>query len=228
MRPAMTCERWQFELSEAAAGAARSTAFEAHLAGCECCRARFAAEQALYSNIDSGLALLANAEVPAQLPAAVRRRLTAAPRWSPSAKLAWIPAFALAAAVAVLLLHSHAVRQAPEPFETPGQVTRAQPAEAIPSLATHEPSARPGRPAIEETVPEPTVAFVPEPQRAAMVHLVQGLQSGEISGGILLDHPAGTVEEISIPLLSVEALEVKPLSPAGLEALSENAPVREK
>jgi len=56
-------------------GKALPRRLEEHLAGCECCRAAFADEQALFRSIDGALEAAANAEIPGSLLPRVRMQV---------------------------------------------------------------------------------------------------------------------------------------------------------
>jgi hypothetical protein len=72
----MPCKHYKDALIEAAAsGAEPEGDLRAHLAGCADCRAAIEQEQSLFTFIDAGLHVAANAEVPASLVPRVRARL---------------------------------------------------------------------------------------------------------------------------------------------------------
>ena len=72
----MFCESYRKVLMEAAGfGKALPRRLEEHLAGCECCRAAFADEQALFRSIDGALEAAANAEIPGSLLPRVRMQV---------------------------------------------------------------------------------------------------------------------------------------------------------
>jgi len=72
----MPCKHYKDALIEAAASASQPLGdLRAHLADCAACRATFAQEQALFSSIDPGLHVIANAEVPSSLLPRVCARL---------------------------------------------------------------------------------------------------------------------------------------------------------
>jgi hypothetical protein len=72
----MPCQHYKDALIEAAAsGAEPQGELCAHLAGCADCRAAFEQEQSLFTSIDAGLYVAANAEVPASLLPGVHARL---------------------------------------------------------------------------------------------------------------------------------------------------------
>jgi anti-sigma factor RsiW len=72
----MPCKHYKDALIEAAASGSQPQGdLCAHLEACASCRAAFAQEQALFSMIDAGLHVTANAEVPASLLPRVRSRL---------------------------------------------------------------------------------------------------------------------------------------------------------
>src|SRR5215472_7642799 len=91
----MPCERHKDALVEAAAsGTVVRGELRAHLDQCASCRAALAEEQSLFTVIDSGLQVTANADVPPSLLPRVRSRLdeVAAPRFR------WVQPFVLASA----------------------------------------------------------------------------------------------------------------------------------
>jgi len=96
----MPCEHFQDALTEAAAtGAGPQGELRAHLKNCAACQAAFEQQQSLFASIDSGMRVVANAEVPASLLPRVRARLdemaAPLPAWAPK----W---FVLAGAGAML------------------------------------------------------------------------------------------------------------------------------
>lgn len=73
----MPCEHYQDALIEAAAsGTEPQGELRSHLSACPACYAVLAEEQSLFSSIDTGLQVTANAEVPASLLPRVRARIT--------------------------------------------------------------------------------------------------------------------------------------------------------
>jgi hypothetical protein len=83
----MPCEEYKAALMEAAAaGAEADRNLRAHLKTCAACQAALAEEQSLFAEIDMGLRVAANAEVPPSLLPRVRAALEGAapkPFWSP-------------------------------------------------------------------------------------------------------------------------------------------------
>ena len=72
----MFCESYRKVLMEAAGfGEALPRALEEHVAGCECCHAALADEQALFRSIDGALQAAANTEIPASLLPRVRMQV---------------------------------------------------------------------------------------------------------------------------------------------------------
>jgi hypothetical protein len=72
----MPCKHYKDALIEAAAsGGEPEGELRAHLAGCADCRAVFEQEQSLFTSIDAGLHVAANADVPASLLPRVHARL---------------------------------------------------------------------------------------------------------------------------------------------------------
>jgi hypothetical protein len=96
----MPCEHFQNALTEAAAtGAEPQGELRVHLKDCAACQAAFEQEKSLFAAVDSGMRVVANAEVPASLSPRVRAALdemaVPKPAWSPR----W---FVLAGASAML------------------------------------------------------------------------------------------------------------------------------
>ena len=97
----MPCQPYKGALIEAAAsGAELQGDLRAHLDACASCRAAFEREQSLFTSIDSGLRVTANAEMPGSLLPHLRARLdeAAAPRGG------WVTnRFALASAAVMIV-----------------------------------------------------------------------------------------------------------------------------
>jgi negative regulator of sigma E activity len=97
----MPCEPYKIALIEAVdSGLEPKGELRAHLTACAACRISFAQEHALFSSIDAGLHVAANAEVPASLLPRVRARLAD----EPAPHRDWrISSFVLAGATAVIV-----------------------------------------------------------------------------------------------------------------------------
>lgn len=63
----MFCDTYEHSLKDAAVSGELSATLRSHIDACPACRAAFAEEQSLYAAINSGLHIVANAEVPATL-----------------------------------------------------------------------------------------------------------------------------------------------------------------
>src|SRR2546423_14825106 len=96
----MLCEHYKEALIEAAASDVPAPGdLREHLDGCSDCRAAFEEEQALFSSIDGGLRVAANADVPASLLPRVRAQLSG----QSVARRSWIPVWAVLGAAALVL-----------------------------------------------------------------------------------------------------------------------------
>jgi hypothetical protein len=103
----MPCQHYKDALIEAvASGVQPQGELRAHLDACAACHATFAQELTLFSSIDAGLHVTANAEVPASLLPRVRARLdeAAAPRHR------WMPQWCALASAALVVVAFFAAR----------------------------------------------------------------------------------------------------------------------
>jgi hypothetical protein len=97
----MPCQHYKNSLIEAAASGAQPQGdLRAHLDACAACHTTFAQELALFSSIDAGLHVTANADVPPSLLPRVRARLDEAAATRRSRMPQW---FALASAVLMIV-----------------------------------------------------------------------------------------------------------------------------
>ena len=96
----MPCKHYKDALIEtAASGAEPQGELRTHLVGCADCRTAFEQERVLFSSIDAGLHVTANAEVPASLLPRVRAELDAGIAPNRSSATNWL---VLACAAAIL------------------------------------------------------------------------------------------------------------------------------
>ena len=103
----MPCEHYKNALIEAAASGAQPQGdLRAHLADCVSCRATFAQEQALFSSIDAGLHVTADADVPASLLPRVLARLDDAA----ATRRGWMPQWFALASAALMVVAFFAAR----------------------------------------------------------------------------------------------------------------------
>jgi hypothetical protein len=234
----MPCENYQDALVEAAAtGAEPQSELRAHLAACAACHATFAQEQALFSSIDAGLHVTANAEVPASLLPRVRAQLND----QSAARRSWIPVWAVLAATAMLVLtvvsvrgrrhdasgqnpQSNAVAHAGLPAEIPaapiGALPQTKPAQRIikhslPSTA--QPSA-----SIEQVR-----VLLPAGQKGVMDAWLDGLRRGKVKANDLLAEKSDLpLRDLKISPLDVSPIEMKPLANVSGEPLSQTGETR--
>src|ERR1700674_5663997 len=118
----MPCEYYQNALIEAAAsGVEPQGELRTHLATCAACRTAFAQEQSLFSSIDRGLHVTANAEVPASLLPRVRARLAdvAVPRRMWTQPMIFAAASAALAFAIFLFVRPHHTRPDNQAKQTP-------------------------------------------------------------------------------------------------------------
>jgi len=223
----MPCDAYKHALSEAATGAPASIALRSHLESCADCRAALAEEQALYSSIDAGLGIVANAEVPPSLIPSVRARLNE----HPAAARRWFgPVLApLAAALILGILVVRALRPpVKSPFSPTMTVSTARPpSQPPPSFATppspraaisevpsaSRPSTHPLHQRLDslaETAPE---VLVPRDQEILLASYAQQWQT----------HKYVRVTAELIPAPSLEPREVAPIqiAPLDVKALEE-------
>ena len=120
----MPCQHYKDALIEAAASGFQPQGdLRAHVNACDSCRAAFEQEQSLFSSIDAGLQVTANAEMPPSLLPRVRARLQQESALSRSWLTNWL-VLASAAGVLVTLFAVHAVWRTnvvQKPVETAGK-----------------------------------------------------------------------------------------------------------
>ena len=235
----MPCENYREALIEAAAGGGvPSDEVRAHVKACAACQTAFSEELQLFSAIDTGLRVSANAEVPASLLPRVRVQLNEQVVQGRS----WAPVGAAVAAAVVLvvvvifirglgsgphgvdpnvnsLAHGvpHAVIQAASPNIAP--VGRAS------TTAKHEsfPPARKGRAAQTEEL----TVLIPAGQKQAIYALLASVREGKAKTSIL---PTGEAEdslkEPAFTPLVILPIELKPLVEVSTESLSEGGKTR--
>ena len=120
----MPCQHYKDALIEAAASGFQPQGdLRAHVNACDSCCAAFEQEQSLFSSIDAGLQVTANAEMPPSLLPRVRARLQQESALSRSWLTNWL-VLASAAGVLVTLFAVHAVWRTnvvQKPVETAGK-----------------------------------------------------------------------------------------------------------
>lgn len=224
----MPCKHYKDPLIESAASGARPKGdLSVHLAGCVVCRATFAEEQALFSSIDAGLHVTANAEMPASLLPRVRARLVeaAAPRrmWTPN----W---FALAGTTAMVVAFVAARALWRTNFDqVPGRTatnvstsapvvppTQSQDPNVPPSMSKN--SVSPPRTArTMNTVPRETLAshntalevLVPRDQEDLLVGYAQQWNQRKHAPLVAANFDATNMSPLQISLIQIAQLDVK-------------------
>lgn len=220
----MPCESYREALREAvAADAAPSSQLRLHLDVCSSCRAAFDEESQLFAAIDSGLRMAANTEVPASLIPRVKESLkeSAAPRFS------WIPAFAVIAASAAIVIALIYVRGAGRgdakhisPAPAAVRVEAPRETSSIPlsasSLEKRARSAKLKAPrAIESatSIPvQPVAVIVQAGQKQAIDALLLSLRHGQVKGEVLLaEKPDQPLRELEVSPLAIAPIELESL-----------------
>ncbi|HEV1994992.1 MAG TPA: hypothetical protein VGR03_11730 [Candidatus Acidoferrum sp.] len=226
----MPCKHYKNALIEAAAsGAQPQGELRAHLADCASCCATFAQEQALFSSIDAGLYVTANAELPASLLPRVRARLDeeGIPRRN------WVTAgFVLASAAAIVI----ALFTARVVWRTNGE---HQPVESVANKSVSAPGVQPpqGQFAIAPPVkkdstsqlqvplvrnPVPPRAFstrnsmpevlVPRDQEVLLVHYADQWRGRKRAPLVAADSDETTLTSLQVAPIQIAQLDVKLLA----------------
>jgi hypothetical protein len=220
----MPCENYREALREiVAADAVPSSQLRLHLDVCPSCRAAFDEESQLFAVIESGLRMAANTEVPASLIPRVKEKLneSAAPRFS------WIPAFAVIAASAAIVIALIYVRDARRgdaehisPAPAAVRVEAPRETSSIPlsasSLEKRARSAKLKAPrAIESatSIPvQPVAVIVQAGQKQAIDALLLSLRQGQVKGEVLLaEKPDQPLRELEVSPLAIAPIELESL-----------------
>jgi hypothetical protein len=222
----MPCEAYKNALTEAAlTGADPQNELRTHLATCAPCRAAFAQEQALFSSIDAGLHVTANADVPASLLPPVRARLdegiTPQPRWNQSLILG-AASVGLAFAIFLFARPQHSkpdiqAKQTPQIPVNSTPVKNAQHPNSGPGTQSvssnlnnsHKRSRSTLLPRVASSQPE---VLVPPDEREAFARFVATLQEhSEVVTALAALSADGKGKPASLERLQIDQLEVKPL-----------------
>lgn len=226
----MPCEHYKNALIEAAAnGAQPQVDLRAHLDACASCRAAFEQEQSLFSSIDAGLHVTANAGMPASLLPRVRVRLdegvATQRRWLQP--LMFATASAALAFALFLLARPHVAspngqaKQTPqipvsEPPTTNARYRNSDPATQI-SSSNAKSQAR-----VHSTLLRPAASgqpevLVPPDEREALARFIVVLQERrEVAVALVMPAPPTKDEPASLDPLQINGLEIKLL--AGTES----------
>ncbi|PYQ53248.1 MAG: hypothetical protein DMF78_09420 [Acidobacteria bacterium] len=227
----MSCERFEEETIDVAAGRPPSAAFGAHLAGCTACRARVNEQRHVLEDVDrvmgAGLNVAPSPDLAARVEARLRERDDRS-RWRP----VWVAAMA-AVLGAVLLAGWMARRPGGEVPTGPRQATTSPETRPGPDQSRVTPSDRPATPRaravtrpraatprVAVSAPRRAAAIATEPlvlvppgQGEALRRFVANLGRGTRPAPPLLVAGAsvdGAVEPP--PLLEIPAVTVEPLS----------------
>jgi len=229
----MPCKHYKNALIEAAASGAQPQGdLRVHLAGCDACRAVFEQEHALFSSIDAGLHVTANADVPASVLPRVRARFDEAP----APQRPWFQPWIFAAATVALTL---AIFQ----FARPHHYGRDSQAKQTPQiLASETPATNPGHqisgPAtqiissnaksqarIHSTLFHPAASsppevLVPPDEREAFSRFVAVLgERRAVARALVTPAPQTRDEPASLEPLQIKGLEIKTLEERQTEVL---------
>jgi hypothetical protein len=219
----MPCKHYKNALAEAAAsGAEPQGDLRAHLAGCADCRIAFEREQALFSSIDAGVHVTANAEVPVSLLPRVRAELDK----TVEAQRPWFRPWIFAAASITIALaifqfarprHSGSDNRAkltPQievPTTNPSH-QNAGPATQIVSSNMNGSQARVHRTLLRRVTSSQPEVLVPPDERVALALLVARLQErGDVAVALVTPVPQTEDASVGVKPLQIKGLEIKTL-----------------
>jgi len=231
----MLCEHYKEALIEAAASDAPPPGdLRAHLDGCDNCRVAFEQEQTLFAAMDGGLRLTANAEVPVSLLPRVHAQLSG----QSVARRSWVPAWAVLATTAAIVLAAFAVRgwrhdtsgqnaqkstlaHAVLPVETSTQPLGASPqTEPGPRMKKRGTQSRAQASPSVERVP----VLLPAGQRVVIDSWLDDLRTGKLKVGNLLTQKSDLpLQDLRVSPLGVSPIELKPLADVRGEPTSQDA-----
>jgi predicted anti-sigma-YlaC factor YlaD len=229
----MPCEPFQDALTEAAAtGAEPQGELCAHLKNCAACQAAFELEQSLFAAIDSGMRIVANAEVPPSLLPSVRARLDEAGvpqrRWmSPVIFAAASVVLALAIFLATQPRQSgpdNQTKQTPQIPVSETSLTNARRQNAGPDSQIVSSNMNNSQMPDHSTVLRPAASsepevLVPPDEREAFTRFVAILQMrGGVAVALVRPSADEKTEPAGLERLQIARLEVKPLEGTESEA----------
>jgi hypothetical protein len=234
----MPFEHHQDALIEAAAsGAVPRGELRAHLDACASCRAAFEQEQSFFASIDAGLRATANSKVPVSLLPRVRAQLN-----GPSvSRRFWVPAWALLAATAALVLAIVSVRgrrhDAPEQNPLSSTVAQAVLPTEIPAVAIGAPpQTNSGQRINKRSLPakvqasasiEQVPVLLPAGQKVVIDAWLDGLRRGKVKANDLLAQKSDLpLQDLQISPLDVSPIEMKPLADVSGESPSQSGEAR--
>jgi anti-sigma factor RsiW len=232
----MPCEHFEDALTEAAAGAEPQGELRAHLKSCAACQVAFEQERSLFAVIDSGMRVVANAEVPPSFVPRVRAALdeVEAPQrhWmSPVVFVAASVALALAIFLAIQPHHSRPDNQAKQSLQMPvseTSVTIARAENPGPGARIDSSNAKRSQTRGHSTLLRPVASsqpevLVPPDEREAFTLFVATLHDRSEVALVAPFTEKGS-ETASLERLRIDQLEVKPLeeTEVGASAGTEN------
>lgn len=229
----MSCEHYKDALIEvAAAGAAPQGELRAHLDECASCRMAFDEEQSLFSAIDSGLHVSANADFPSSLLLRVRAQLDEAivPRLRWLQPIVFVSASVALAFVVFLMTRPHhatpeeIAKQSPIVVPAPtvpgtrenpeGTSQEGTQSAAIPVRHSHAGRNSTDRHSSASSKPE---VLVPPDEREGLARLVATLnQDKGFAAAFLVQRPEKKDTPAAVDPLQISDIEIKPLE--GTEA----------
>jgi hypothetical protein len=234
----MPCEHYKDALIEAAASGSQPQGdLRAHLDACAPCRAAFEQEQSLFASIDAGLRATANAEMPASLLPRVCAKLNSPSR----SRRSWVPAWAVLAVTAALVLavvslrgrrhdasgqnpQSSTLAHAVLPAEIPAAPTGARPrTDSGLRMNKHSLPSRFQPPSSIEQLP----VLLPAGQKMVIDAWLDGLQRGKVKeNGLLAQKSDLPLQDLQISPLDVPPIEMKPLADVSGESPSQSGEAR--
>jgi Putative zinc-finger len=232
----MDCEQYQEALSAAALGAesgAEVQAFRLHLEICEACRGELARRREFLASVDRQLVMHSEAVPSGDFNARLRRRIADESTQTPSPSVRWIPVFAGAVALIVLLtvLHFQKLRDTDNAVAPPAHISAAVPA-ARPQAAVppsdNDTDAGP-RPAIRRRTEAratfalhevgvvsrsalPTEIRINPEESRSLVSFARAVSRGQVETASLVPAPPEIAQS-----LETKALEFPPITFARLE-----------
>jgi len=223
-------------IEAAASGSQPQGHLRAQLDACASCRAAFEQEQSLFASIDAGLHVAANAEVPASLLPRVRAQLN-----DPSAsRRSWVPAWAVLAATAALVLAVVSVRgRRHDASEQNLQSTVAHavlPTEIPPERVGAPPPTSRGNRMNKRGLPsniqtdvliERVPVLLPAGQKEVIDAWLDDLRRGKVNEDNLLARKSDLpLRDLQISPLDVSPIEMKPLADVSGESPSQSGEAR--
>jgi hypothetical protein len=220
----MPCQHYKDALIEAAASSAEPQGeLRAHFDACLDCRAAFEQEQSLFSSIDAGLRVTANAEMPPSLLPRVRARLDEAAtperRWLQPLTFATASvAFALAIFLFARPHHSRPDSQVKQTPQIEASVTDDRHPDSGPGTQIVSSNANSSQARVHSTFLRPVASsqpevLVPPDEREAFARFVAVLgERREVAIALVTPAPQAKDRPASVELLQINELEIKPLA----------------